>query len=174
MPPCWHSRSPEPTREIPYPDGAFDAVLAIASLYHGTLADIKRTLAELRRVLAPGGLALLEFKSVRSFRYGKGVEIVPGTYSPTPGRTPESPTTTPTGRRSRGSSRDSGSSRSTTWSAYSSGSVPRGVGRSGPSGFPDPSGLAGSVPLIPPKRSTTLLAEGRRGRTRRAKGGTVL
>ena len=72
-------------REIPYPDGAFDAVLAIASLYHGTLADIKRTLAELRRVLRPGGLALLEFKSKRSFRYGKGVEIEPGTYIPDTG-----------------------------------------------------------------------------------------
>jgi ubiquinone/menaquinone biosynthesis C-methylase UbiE len=69
-------------RRIPYPDGTFDAVLAIASLYHGTLADIRRTLAEVRRVLVPGGLALLEFKSVRSFRYGKGVELEPNTYIP--------------------------------------------------------------------------------------------
>ncbi len=69
-------------RKIPYPDGAFDAVLAIASIYHGTLADMRRTIAELHRVLRPGGLALLEFKSVRSFRYGVGTEIELGTYVP--------------------------------------------------------------------------------------------
>ncbi len=67
-------------RDIPYPEGFFDALIAIASLYHGTLADIRRTLAEIHRVLRPGGLALLEFKSKRSFRYGQGRKIEPETY----------------------------------------------------------------------------------------------
>ncbi|HEC63610.1 MAG TPA: class I SAM-dependent methyltransferase [Candidatus Acetothermia bacterium] len=67
-------------RNIPYPDGTFDAVIAIASLYHGTLADLRQTLAEIQRVLRPGGMALLEFKSKRSFRYGRGKKIEPETY----------------------------------------------------------------------------------------------
>ncbi|MGY4707609.1 class I SAM-dependent methyltransferase [Candidatus Bipolaricaulota sp. J31] len=67
-------------RKIPYPEGFFDAAIAIASLYHGTLADMRRAIAEVRRVLKPGGFALLEFKSKRSFRYGRGKEIEPGTY----------------------------------------------------------------------------------------------
>jgi len=72
-------------RRIPYPDGAFDAAIAIASIYHGTLEDMRRAIAELHRVLRPGGLALLEFKSKRSYRYGKGKEIEPGTFIPDTG-----------------------------------------------------------------------------------------
>ena len=39
-------------------------------------------LETVHRVLRPGGLALLTFKSKRSFRYGRGVEIEPDTFIP--------------------------------------------------------------------------------------------
>jgi len=40
-------------RELPFPDGAFDLVVAAWMLYH--VADVDRALAELARVLRPGG-----------------------------------------------------------------------------------------------------------------------
>jgi len=42
-------------REIPYPDDAFDAVTAHHVLYHLDDADREQALAEIRRVLKPGG-----------------------------------------------------------------------------------------------------------------------
>lgn len=39
--------------EIPFPDGSFDAVIANHMLYH--VSDRPRAIAEMRRVLAPGG-----------------------------------------------------------------------------------------------------------------------
>ncbi len=68
--------------EIPYPDRFFDAAISIAVIYHGTLEKMRRTIGEVHRVLRPGGLALLTFKSKRSFRYGRGVEIEPDTFIP--------------------------------------------------------------------------------------------
>jgi len=43
--------------ELPYPDGAFDA--AVSTQVYEYVADIPRALAELRRVLRPGGRALI-------------------------------------------------------------------------------------------------------------------
>lgn len=40
--------------ELPYPDDQFDAVVAMWMLYH--VPDLDRTLAEVRRVLNPGGV----------------------------------------------------------------------------------------------------------------------
>lgn len=40
-------------QEIPFPDGSFDAVIANHMLYH--VSDRPRAIAEMRRVLAPGG-----------------------------------------------------------------------------------------------------------------------
>ncbi len=40
-------------QEIPYPDGAFDVVIANMMLYH--VPDIAKALSEIRRVLKPGG-----------------------------------------------------------------------------------------------------------------------
>jgi len=65
---------------IPYPDGFFDGVIAIAAIYHGTLDQIRQAVREIHRVLKPGGWALIEFKSKRSYRYGKGQKIEPDTF----------------------------------------------------------------------------------------------
>jgi len=52
-------------RALPYADGAFDA--AVATLVLCSVPDVARTLAELRRVLKPGG-SLRLFEHVRSER----------------------------------------------------------------------------------------------------------
>jgi SAM-dependent methyltransferase len=65
---------------IPYPDRFFDAAISVHVIYHGTLERMRRAIAELHRTLRPGGLALLTFKSKRSFRYGKGERTEPETF----------------------------------------------------------------------------------------------
>ena len=48
------------TRELPFADGAFDLVLSNSTLDHfETLADVRAALAELHRVLEPGGRLVL-------------------------------------------------------------------------------------------------------------------
>jgi SAM-dependent methyltransferase len=47
-------------RRLPFPDGAFDAIVSCSTLDHfESLADLERALAELARVLAPGGRLLV-------------------------------------------------------------------------------------------------------------------
>jgi ubiquinone/menaquinone biosynthesis C-methylase UbiE len=52
-----------PAEELPFPDGAFD--VAVSTLVLCTVGDQARALAELRRVLKPGG-KLLFIEHVRS------------------------------------------------------------------------------------------------------------
>jgi len=70
---------------IPYPDGFFDAIISIFVIYHGTVEAMSRAIAEIHRTLKGGGLALLTFISTRSYRYGRGEEIEPGTFIPDEG-----------------------------------------------------------------------------------------
>ena len=48
-------------RSIPFPDGYFDAVLAIAVIEHNTRMGIEQTIWEIFRTLRPGGLVLASF-----------------------------------------------------------------------------------------------------------------
>ncbi|WP_158299894.1 class I SAM-dependent methyltransferase [Glycomyces paridis] len=50
-------------RSLPYPDDAADAVLAMHMLYH--VPDIPKAVAELRRVLKPGGTCLVSTNAAR-------------------------------------------------------------------------------------------------------------
>ncbi len=65
---------------IPYPDGFFDAVISLYVIYHQRLTGIKQVVAEIDRVLKPGGLALVSLMSRRGYRYGRGEEIEPHTF----------------------------------------------------------------------------------------------
>lgn len=47
--------------DLPFADGAFDALLTFNVIYHATLADLRRTLAEILRVVRPGGDFLITF-----------------------------------------------------------------------------------------------------------------
>jgi len=65
---------------LPYRDGFFDGVVCVFSIYHGTLAQVRKAVAEIRRVLRPGGAALIMFKSRESYRFGRGRQIEPNTF----------------------------------------------------------------------------------------------
>ena len=67
---------------IPWPDNSFDAVMSIYVIYHKPLAGMERAVAEIFRVLRPGGLALISLQSRRGYRYGAGKEIEPNSFIP--------------------------------------------------------------------------------------------
>lgn len=66
--------------ELPYPADFFDYVLAWNVVYHGTEDDLREALAEVRRVLRPGGLYQSTMLSKRNGEYGKGTETSPNTF----------------------------------------------------------------------------------------------
>ena len=45
-------------RELPFEDGSFDAVFSYSVLQHLAKEDVPRVVAEIRRVLRPGGARL--------------------------------------------------------------------------------------------------------------------
>ncbi len=65
---------------LPYRDGFFDGVVCVFTIYHGTLAEVGKAVAEIRRVLRPGGAALIMFKARESYRFGRGRQIEPNTF----------------------------------------------------------------------------------------------
>lgn len=67
---------------LPYEGDRFDALISIHVIFHNPLVKMRDSIAEIRRVLKPGGLALLTFQSTRSYRYKSGVEIEPNTFLP--------------------------------------------------------------------------------------------
>ncbi|HEY7603069.1 MAG TPA: class I SAM-dependent methyltransferase [Gaiellaceae bacterium] len=52
-------------RELPFPDGAFDAVFSYSVLQHLAKEDARVAVAEIGRVLRPGGLAWIELPNAR-------------------------------------------------------------------------------------------------------------
>jgi len=66
--------------ELPYPDGAIPFLFSYNAIFHMPKADIARVLAEIKRVLAPGGHCFVNFASVDDDRYGEGAERGPGEF----------------------------------------------------------------------------------------------
>jgi SAM-dependent methyltransferase len=74
---------------IPWADAAFDAVFSTATIHHGLRAQIRATIAEVRRVLKPGGSFLVDFIATDRVEYqeqkeraAQGIirEIEPNTF----------------------------------------------------------------------------------------------
>ena len=65
---------------LPFADGSFDYVLSWNVIYHGTMGDVGRRLAEIWRVLKPGGLFQGTMLTTRNANYGIGWQIAPGTF----------------------------------------------------------------------------------------------
>ena len=61
--------------ELPFPDGAFDAVIAYGTIYYADQRGVARHVQELHRVLRPGGSAFVLTRSVHDGRYGLGERV---------------------------------------------------------------------------------------------------
>jgi len=65
---------------LPFPDRSFDFVLSWNVIYHGTLGDVGRRLAEIWRVLTPRGLYQGTMLPRRNSNYGQGRLVAPDTF----------------------------------------------------------------------------------------------
>lgn len=70
---------------LPFDDGMFDAVLCIDAVHHGRKVEVERGVAELLRVLAPGGGLLCTLASRAGAGWCVGEEVEPGTFVPPEG-----------------------------------------------------------------------------------------
>jgi 2-polyprenyl-3-methyl-5-hydroxy-6-metoxy-1,4-benzoquinol methylase len=52
-------------RQLPFPDGSFDAVFSYSVLQHLAKDDVRSVVSEIRRVLVPGGIAWIEMPNAR-------------------------------------------------------------------------------------------------------------
>jgi ubiquinone/menaquinone biosynthesis C-methylase UbiE len=73
-----------PMTELPFPDNSFDHVLSWNVIYHGDENVVRRTLAEIARVLRPGGSFMATMLSARRLPVeqanARGHEVSPGTW----------------------------------------------------------------------------------------------
>lgn len=66
--------------ELPFADASFDYVLSWNVIFHGTLGDVGRRLAEIWRVLKPGALYQGTMLSKRDAQFGHGAAVAPDTF----------------------------------------------------------------------------------------------
>ena len=66
--------------DLPYADASFDYVLAFNVVYHGEPGVVRRAIAEIRRVLRPGGLFQGTMLSKRNAKFGIGAQVAPDTF----------------------------------------------------------------------------------------------
>jgi SAM-dependent methyltransferase len=74
-----HKVKHESMTEISEQDESYDAVIAYNVVYHAYLADMKKALNNIYRILKPGGSLLITFQSKRSPIYNREEEVEPGT-----------------------------------------------------------------------------------------------
>jgi SAM-dependent methyltransferase len=65
---------------LPFTDESFDYVLSWNVIFHGTMGDVGRRLAEIWRVLKPGGLYQGTMLSKRDAQFGRGRLVAPDTF----------------------------------------------------------------------------------------------
>jgi tellurite methyltransferase len=66
--------------ELPFETGSFDHVLSFNVIYHGDPLIVRAAIAEIARVLKPGGSYQGTMLSKRNVKYGKGEEVAPDTF----------------------------------------------------------------------------------------------
>ena len=67
--------------DLPFAAGTFDHVLSFNVIYHGDQAIVSTAIAEIARVLKPGGSYQGTMLSKRNAKYGKGIEVAPNTFT---------------------------------------------------------------------------------------------
>ena len=65
---------------LPFADENFDYVLSWNVIFHGTMGDVGRRLAEIWRILKPGGLYQGTMLSKRDAQFGRGGPVAPDTF----------------------------------------------------------------------------------------------
>ncbi len=65
---------------LPFAEGSFDLAISFGVYYYTDSAGVERAVAELHRVLAPGGLALVFMRTTDDYRFGKGVPVEPHSF----------------------------------------------------------------------------------------------
>ena len=65
---------------LPFPDESFDYVLSWNVIFHGTMGDVGRRLAEIWRILKPSGLYQSTMLSKRDVQFGHGRPVAPDTF----------------------------------------------------------------------------------------------
>ena len=65
---------------LPFADQSFDYALSWNVIFHGTMGDVGRRLAEIWRVLRPGGLYHGTMLSKRDGQFGHGRRVAPDTF----------------------------------------------------------------------------------------------
>lgn len=70
-----------PMNALPYDDDAFGVAVSFGVFYYGTLSEGRGAIAELRRILVPGGKAFVVVRSTDDFRFGKGTPIEHQSFS---------------------------------------------------------------------------------------------
>jgi SAM-dependent methyltransferase len=66
--------------ELPFDAATFDAVVAFGVINYNDAAGMQKAIAEVHRVLKPGGPALFVTRTDRDYRFGKGDTVEPGTF----------------------------------------------------------------------------------------------
>jgi ubiquinone/menaquinone biosynthesis C-methylase UbiE len=65
---------------LPFPDATFEIAVSFGVFYYGTAAEGRAAVAELRRVLSPGGEAFVVVRSTDDYRCAKGDRLGDNTY----------------------------------------------------------------------------------------------
>jgi len=80
-------------RGLPFAPATFDGILSTQVIHHAILAEVRRTIEDLYRVLRPEGFAFVTVSGRRGdwCDWGPFEEIEPSTYVPQAGREPGLP-----------------------------------------------------------------------------------
>ena len=67
-------------RALPFADAQFDGLVSAGVICYAAEEGVRRAIAEMHRVLRPGGKALVITRTTADYRYGKGREIGRNTF----------------------------------------------------------------------------------------------
>jgi SAM-dependent methyltransferase len=68
------------TLALPFRDRSFAVALSYGVFYYGTADEMKGAIAEMRRILVPGGRALVIVRTTDDYRFGKGKQLGHNTF----------------------------------------------------------------------------------------------